>query len=236
LYLGSIGNREVSDQPPIGDTSGERLKFRKKDEDELQHLSDDDLVAYVVEARNAGFDSEVRAATGILVFRRYDQQLAFVQKKVKHREDAEDILGDIIADMLRAAFRGEYTGEFFSLFFVIRDRRIADFYKKAGREPEIESPSGDDRNLIETLVETGDFTGESDVRMLLEDALSGHSERDRMLIRLRIDNHPAKAVAKKVNESGIGGDTTMTPANVDQIYARFKHKLRPELFPDEGQN
>jgi len=212
------------------------LKFRKKDEDELQHLSDDDLVAYVVEARNAGFDSEVSAATGILVFRRYDQQLAFVQKKVRHREDAEDILGEIIADMLRTAFRGEYTGEFFSLFFVIRDRRIADFYKKAEREPEIESPSGDDRDLIETLVETGDFTDEADVRMLLEDALSGYSDRDSMVISLRIDNHPAKAVAAKINGSGIGGDTAMTPGNVDQIYARFKHKLRPELFPVEGQD
>lgn len=210
------------------------MKFRKKDEDELQHLSDDDLVAYVVEARNAGLDAEVRLGTAMLVFRRYDQQLAFVQKKVKHPEDAEDILGDIIADMLKTAFRGDYTGEFFSLFFVIRDRRIADFYKKAEREPEIANPSGDDQDLIGTLVETGDFTDESAVRMLLAEALSGYSERDQMVIQLRIDNHPAKAVAKAVNEKGFAGASEMTPSNVDQIFARFKHKLRPELFPEEG--
>jgi DNA-directed RNA polymerase specialized sigma24 family protein len=210
------------------------LKFKAKDEDELQHLSDDDLVAYVVDARNAGFDQEVRTGTGILVFRRYDQQLAFIQKKVKRLEDAEDILGEAIAGMMKLAFKGTHTGEFFSLFFVIRDRRIADFYKKAEAEPEFAGPSGDDDNLIEILVGTGDFAGESEVRMVIEATLSTFSERDRMVVRARIDDQPAKDVARMVNESGIGGDSVMNPANVDQIYARFKHRLRPQLFPDEG--
>lgn len=209
------------------------MKFRRKDDHELQNLSDDDLVAYVVEARNAGLDEEVRKGVGILVFRRYDQQLAFIEKKVRQPEDAEDILSEVITDMLKAAFKGDYTGEFFSLFFVIRDRRIADFYKKGEREPEFEHPP-DDGDLIDILVETGDFTDESEVRMFVDDVLSGYSERDCLVIRKRIDGHPAKEVALSVNESGDDGGKSMTPANVDQIYARFKHRLRPELFPAQG--
>lgn len=212
------------------------MKFRKKDDYELQNLSDDDLVAYVVDARNAGREEEFRAGIAILVFRRYNQQLAFIQKKVKQREDAEDILGEVIADMMKAAFRGEHTGEFFSLFFLIRDRRIADFYKRAEREPELQGPQDDDGDLIDILVETGDFADESEVRLVLEDVLSEYSERDRLVIRKRIDSYPAKEVAEIVNQSGISGNQAMTPANVDQIYARFKHRLRPELFPPEGSD
>lgn len=209
------------------------MKFRRKDDHELQNLSDDDLVAYVVEARNAGLDEEVRKGVGMLVFRRYETQLAIINKKVRQLEDAEDILSDVIADMLKAAFRGDYTGEFFSLFLVIRDRRIADFYRKGEREPEFERPS-DDGDLVGILVETGDFTDESEVRMVLDEVLSEYSDRDRLVIRKRIDGHPAKEVALSINESGADGSKPMTPANVDQIYARFKHRLRPELFPAQG--
>ncbi|MEX0620764.1 MAG: sigma-70 family RNA polymerase sigma factor [Solirubrobacterales bacterium] len=212
------------------------MKFRQKNDHELENLSDDELVAYLVEARDAGFDKEVIRGTGFLIFPRYDQQLAFIRKKVRRREDAEDILGEVIADMLKAAFRGQYTGEFFSLFFVIRDRRIADYYKKSERGPEAAFESGDESDLIGQLVSTGDFTDESEVWMVIEDVLSAHSERDTLVIRQRIDGHPARQVAESVNESGNGGNPGMTPANVDQIYARFKHRLRPELFPEGGRD
>jgi hypothetical protein len=51
---------------------------------------------------------------------------------------------------------------------------------------------------------------------------------------MRIDGHPAKQVAESLNGSGEGANAGMTPANVDQIYARFKNRLRPELFPEAG--
>ena len=229
-----IENREVSDWPPSRRHFGGSLKFRPKDDHELENLSDDDLVAYLVEARDAGFDEEVVRGTGFLIVPRYGKQLGLIQKRVRSREDAEDILGEVIADMLRAAFRGQYTGEFFSLFFVIRDRRIADYYKKAEREPESAFESDDGEDLIERLVSTGDFTDESEAWMVVEEVLAAHSRRDCTVIRMRIDGHPAKQVAESLNGSGEGANAGMTPANVDQIYARFKNRLRPELFPEAG--
>lgn len=210
------------------------MGFRPKDENELAILSDDDLVAYLVAARDAGQDEEVRRATGVLVFGRYSQQLGLIRKKVRSPQDAEDILGEVILDMLNAVFRGIHTGEFFSLFFRIRDRRIADFYKKAEREPDSETERSDGPDLIQELLGMEEFSGESEVRMLIDDCLSQHSERDQAVIRMRIDGYASKEVAERINRGNLGGEKKMTPANVDQIFARFKHRLRPELFPGEG--
>jgi RNA polymerase sigma factor (sigma-70 family) len=214
--------------------SGERLSFRPKDERQLEQLSDDLLVAYIVEARDGGYDHELRTATSILVFRRYPQLLASIRKKVRSAEDAEDLLGETILDMLKAAFRGTFAGEFFSLFYVIRNSRIADYYKRADRDPEFETSHSDGPDLIEELLGSEEFTAESEVRMLIEECLAEYPERDATLIRMRIDGFPSKEVAAKVNRLGIAGQTEMTPANVDQIFARFKRRLRPGLFPDEG--
>ncbi len=210
------------------------MSFRPKDERQLEQLSDEQLVEYLVEARDAGYDEAVRTATSILVFRRYRQQLAIIRKKVKSLQDAEDILGDVILDMLSAAFRGNFTGEFFSLYFTIRNRRIADYYKKIGREPVSVDPRPDGPDLIEELLGSEEFTSESEVRMLIHESLSGESGRNREIIRMRIEGLPSRDVAEEVNQRQIGGETQMSPANVDQIFARFKHRLRPELFPDEG--
>ncbi len=210
------------------------MSFRPKNEHQLSKLSDDDLVAYLIAARDAGHDDEVRKATGILVYSRYRQQLAFIRKKVRSAEDAEDILATVTLDMLSAAFRGNYTGQFFSLFFTIRDRRIADFHEKAGREPEAEPVNPEGPDLIEELLGSEEFAGESEVRMLIDECLESVSPRDQEIVRMRRDGFPSKEVADRINQGNLGGKTKMTPANVDQIYARFKHRLHPELFPEDG--
>jgi len=210
------------------------LSFRPKDEYQLSKLSDDDLVAYLIAARDSGHDDEVRKATGVLVYSRYRQQLAFIRKKVRSAEDAEDILATVILDMLSAAFRGNHTGQFFSLFFTIRDRRIADYYEKAGREPEAEPVNPDGPALIEELLGSEEFASESDARMVIEQCLSAMSHRDQEIVRMRMEGFPSKEVAYRINQGNLDGKTKMTPANVDQIYARFKHRLHPELFPEDG--
>ncbi len=214
--------------------SGERLSFRPKDERQLEQLSDDELVAYIGEARDAGSDEAIKQATAMLLFPRYPQLLAAISKKVKSAEDAEDILAEVILDMLNTAFRGTFAGEFFSLFYVIRDRRIADYYRKLGRKPMADNSNPDGPDLIEELLGSEEFTAETEVRMLIDDCLAEYSERESTLIRMRIEGFPSKEVAAEINRLGLAGDTEMTPANVDQIFARFKHRLRPELFPDEG--
>ncbi len=90
--------------------SGERLKFRAKSEHELSELSDDDLVAYLVAARDAGRDAEVGTATGMLMFRRYRQIHSAVRIKVRDRMDAEDIVQQVMEDTLKAAFRVNMPG------------------------------------------------------------------------------------------------------------------------------
>lgn len=213
------------------------MKFRPKNDQELENVSEDERVAYLVQARNAGFDQEVLRGIGFLIYPRYKKEISLIRKRVKSEHDAEEILGDVMADLLKAAFRGEHTGEFFALFYTIRDRRIADYYKKIERTPEMAHPSAteDGGDFIDSLAPVDDFTGESEAWMVIEDVLATHSERDRMVIRLRIDGHPARQVADTVNDADLDGGAVMTPANVDQIYTRFRNRLRPGLLAEGGR-
>jgi DNA-directed RNA polymerase specialized sigma24 family protein len=208
------------------------LTFRKKSESQLNTLSDDELVAYLVAARDSGHDDEVRLATSILVFGRWDQQLALVLTKIDSYEDAEDITGVVMMQTIEAAFDGTHTGQFFSLMNVIRKARIADYYAKKERTPD--QGHGDDDELIEKLFADGSLEDEVTTRMLLDQILEGESERDRYIVGKRIEGHPSNEVAEMVNSRGKSGDGEMTGTNVDQIFSRFRKKARSFFFP-EGQ-
>jgi RNA polymerase sigma factor (sigma-70 family) len=201
------------------------LKFRSKNESELQNLDDDDLVAYMVKARDTGHDADVRLAAWILVGGRYKQILALVRQKVRDYHDAEDITQTVIEQAVKARFDGVHTGEFFSLVVTIRKRRVADYLEKKAREPALETSGEDGSDSYATLSSSDDFEAEIDLALLCQDLLDEYSERDRMVIQLRIAGDPAKEVAEAVIASGVDGCEGLTSVNCDTIYSRFRKKL-----------
>lgn len=218
------------------------MAFRKKSDTELNHLDDDGLMAYMVGAREAGDDAEIKRAIGFLLYRRDDALMARALGKVGSRDDARDLVMDTYRDALAARIDGEHVGEFFSLVFTILDRRIADFYRARERRPDegelVELDRDlDGASLYETIGDrSGDFTVSVEIRILLEDALGSESPRDARIADLRNRGYSAADVADAVVEEGLDDGDGMTIDNVNTIYSRFRKKNR-RLFvgsPEPG--
>jgi len=216
--------------------SGERLKFRAKNEHELAKLSDDDLVAYLVAARDAGPDLQVRCAAGILVFRRYRNLLNFIRVRVRSEEDAEDLVAIVIEQTIRAGFKGHHAGEFFEMMKTIRGRRLADYYEGLKRQPDVDQGQPDGPTPLDGATDDDDFVAGVNSRMVMEGVLADYSERDRMVVEMRMDGFSAKETAAEVAASGVEGGGGMTPANVDQIFSRFKKKMAKALSEERGDS
>lgn len=201
------------------------MKFRAKSEHELSHLSDDDLVAYLVAARGAGQEGEVRTAAGILVWRRHQVLLALVRLKVDDDRDVEDIVQQILEDAIKAAFNGEHAGEFFSLMKTIQERRVADFYAKRNRIPKQAGSHEDGTGPLDDLADGEDLIAGSIAEAALDKVLDDYSERNRTVITMKMDGHPAREIADRLGDG-------LSAANVDQIFSRFRKEFRAAYYPE----
>jgi len=204
------------------------VPFRPKNDSELERLDEDSLFAYMVEARDAGETVEARRAAGRLCFGRERQIRARIRMDVDIEADVDDLTATVLEQAIRARFQGDHPGQFFSLVKTIRKRRVADYLESQNERKRLQesltSAEGEDRDVP--------VNGERvDLLLALEECLATESERNRMIVELRIDGYRAREVAEQVRESGIDGD--MTPANVDQIFARFKRDNRTALLADE---
>jgi RNA polymerase sigma factor (sigma-70 family) len=205
------------------------LGFRPKDEYQLSKLQDDDLVAYVIAARDAGHDEEVRKTTWMLVDRRKDQVTGLVRSKIRNPDDAEDVLQQVFEGALRARFKGEFTGEFFAMLFKIARNKIADYFEGKAKEQAHFEPVSEDSDPLDGIADGDDFETGVDTGLVYREVLAGFSDRDQMVIRLKIRGYPAKEVAEIVSSSGVEEGEGMTAANCDQVFSRFKKKLRERL-------
>jgi DNA-directed RNA polymerase specialized sigma24 family protein len=216
------------------------LTFRPKNESELDQLDDDDLVNYVVSAREAGETDEFVRATGILVFRRYEAMLGYTMKheKITRIVDAEDIVGQAIAHAINPTFSGGSAGEFFSRVWTILDRRIIDFLRKQGRSPQTSSLDSYDDGKPDPYVVTpaggGDFVDGFVLREEWGKVIADMSPRNVEIVRLRAQGYSAKEVIELMQNDGIDGADELTVANVNQVYSRFKRDSRDSLAGDSG--
>jgi len=213
--------------------SGERLKFRAVSQNEQARLSDDDLVAYLRSAGDSGQDDEAATAAGILVSRRIDVLASIVRNRINSAgdEDVEDIVSTVMEHTIKARFDGKHAGQFFSLMLTILDRRIVDFIDRQGREPKIARTFDDGTSSLDLVVDGEDPIGASALLVTLQGVLEKYSQRDRMVIEMRIDGIPSKEVAERVQTSGVEDGAEMSFQNVDQIYKRFRDRHREELDP-----
>ena len=212
------------------------MTFKERPEHELALLSDEELIAYVVAARNAGRLDEARNALSIFAFRRLDDLTWRALQKVGSREDAEELAMDTIRGVLESAFSGVSAGEAVNLMKTILARRIADFYRDRERKPPpdaLPEEQDDDERRAPDVAVTEDDKGEVFVRDAIDRERASLRPDHRLVVKLKVfQKYSSKETADLVNQEFPNLDTPMTDQNVDQIATRFRRVMRKELEDD----
>jgi len=229
------------------------LPIRRKSQEQLAALDDDGLMAYVVEARTKGETEEYELALGVLVFRweqifyrRASGRIAESCRKSGYlsiESEAEEIVLETFKDVFRGVdrFEGEAAGQFHKWVQTILDRRVVDWFRSRGNEPNLASYDGA-RNSSGEVVGMYEIVGDGEVdietaveiRILWDQALSAESERDALVVILKSRGHSSSRVAEVVEDEGLDEGEGMTTDNVDTIYSRFKKKNRELFLEDPG--
>ena len=208
-------------------------------EQQLDRLSDEDLIEYIREARRAGRTDAERLGIQMLVWGFWADIRRRARIKVP-AEDADDVAAEAMVSAVDAAFSGGTIGEFRSWLNTIVDRRIADYHRR--RRPET-APLPEEHVRDEHVWQRKDApttpgpAGQVESRMLVEQAMGDLSAPHRRVVELRrLQGHSAREAATEVNNHfGERLDTAMTEDNVHQICSRFDKRLRAIIEDDEGQ-
>lgn len=194
--------------------------FRELPEHELQRLSDDELIAYIRDARDAGLSAAAGLGLEMLVFGHWPNVLRRASRKLPSHV-AEDVAGNAIVSAITSAFHGESVGQFVNWLNRIVDRRVADELRS--RKPTVPLPEeheGEDA-FWGSAGAVADETGAVEVRLALEQALGELSDTHRDAVeRFVLDGFPAAEVAEA---------TGLSENNVHQIASRFRKRLREIL-------
>jgi len=204
--------------------------FRERPDRELERLSDEELIEYIVGARDAGRLDACNRAGAILVHGYWAIVVARARLKVPPA-DAEDVAGQAVVSAITTfAFAGASIGEFRGWLHTIVDRRIADYHRTRERRPPPErlpEAGGDDDAAwgVEPW-EEGDIDA-IDVQSVVDQAFAELSETHQRVVELYgFDDLSAAGAAARIPD--------MTEANVHQIYTRFRARLR-ELLAEAGE-
>lgn len=199
--------------------------FRPRPDHELDALADDEVIAYVADARTAGEPVAALRGIQLLVFGHWQWVRVRLARKLPLHA-VEDATGDLMVRALKSTFDGQSVGEFRSWLQTIVDRHIADFHRSRkpdtvplpGQGDETEEHAPDDLAgpSEEGLVET---------RLVIEQVLGELSEDHRRVIELCVLDGVSAAEAC-VEVDG------MSAANAYQVVHRFRARFREAL--DEG--
>lgn len=198
---------------------------------DLAKRRDEELIAYVVAARDAGELDSARQALGIFAQRRWGDLVRRALLKMPTREDAEDVAAQAIAGALKAAFDGESIGEAVNLINRILSRRIADFHEARKRTEALPEDLDDDERKQPDAAIVEDDTAAvdlADVVTQVYDKLEEDHHRD-VVDDYVFGGFDAKETAERVNTSYPDLDPPMSDQNVHQIASRFRKDLRDEL-------
>lgn len=199
--------------------------FEPKPDHELERLSDEALIAYIVDARDTRHDVEVTRGLSQLVGGHWPNVERRVRMKVPP-EHVEDLTGTIIVSAIASTFNGTSMGEFVNWLATITRYRIADFYGKAEKAPDrVSLDAGDDDEGPGLQLEAVSQEGYTELQDVIEQVLATLSEAHQRVIELRIfQDLPSLEVARRLG---------LTDDNVDQIASRFRRKLR-KMLGDDG--
>jgi DNA-directed RNA polymerase specialized sigma24 family protein len=209
--------------------------FRPLSDIELHDLDDDEALAHLVAARDAGDDAQVKLALEMLVYGRSELVEAIVAKSVpEHMVDR--VVTDAMVETMATVFEGRSVGQFVNLLKVITQRRVADFWKaksRHGHEDTTLDETDDEGGRRFDPVDPEDPIGAVPAQTILDALLEQLPDHHRAAMEVAIfDGLPSREVADEVNRRFPDLGDPMTATNVDQIKSRFRKALRDEL--DQG--
>ena len=213
--------------------------FKRLTEAQLSRLGDDELVAYVAAAHDAGQVEASREAMGILAWGYQDMVVAKVVAKVP-REDVPDVVMEVMASMLNSTFDGKVIGQFRAFLLKVTSRRIADFHRKREGNPDQlaldEEHEGDD-GVHGAVVSSPDGTVDVEIRDLVEGVLATRNELHQRILRLyapEVFGGEGLTAVETVERLAADGDA-VSESNVQQVFHRFKTEVGALLDPsDDG--
>lgn len=208
-------------------------EFAPLDDGELDRLGDEELVAYVVSARSAGNPEAGKRAISILAFRLQPLIEGRVAAKVAP-ESRDDVVMETLESFLRSAFDGKVIDSVRAFTATIAKRRIADHYRRRERDPgqdplPLENAGDDDVWGVDPVAE--DESGTVEFLDAVERVLAQRSDSHRRIIELygpEAMNGMNLSGAEVVEAMAKGGET-VSVANVQKIWSRFKADLQREL-------
>jgi DNA-directed RNA polymerase specialized sigma24 family protein len=234
----SIGwGRQLPFMSALGPPPPPRL-FTRRGEVELARLPDEDLVAYIARAKDAGADAHARTAVFLLLHRHEQRMRRKVQAQVpafvSHHADTieEWVLERVWSSALKLPLTGASAGEWTNWWKTVVARQVVSFWRSTqgqALEKEIEwpdlRPAGPkDSPGADTIGEDSDsdaLVRGIDYRAAIDAALAELSAAHQAVVEAAyFEDRPSKDVGAEFGE---------TQANVDQIKKRFRNKLRAEL-------
>ena len=215
------------------------MNFKRRLPSELDRLSDEDLIAYAVAARETGDVEAMKDALAVMGNRRLPDLIRSARIKVQP-QDAEGIAVAALGDAVLARFEGQSVGEFVSLLYKILGRRIADHYGKLERSPETTAlpeehrdDEDESRHRRDAAI-SPDETGAVDLREVLDKALGELSSEHRRTVELYVfEDLSAEDASNQVNDEFPDSNPKMSVDNVQQIAHRFRKRLRGMLEGDD---
>jgi RNA polymerase sigma factor (sigma-70 family) len=204
--------------------------FRALIDLELDALGDDDLIAYIRRARDAGESQHARLGLRILVFGHMDNVERRVRMKVP--EHAVDLVAGLAFEKaFTAAFDGTSVGEFRSWLNTITDRRIADYHRRTRPREEPLPSTGedhDDRNDPTVEPETGAVEAQSAVDQAMAELNPVHQRVIDLYVFSDSEPSATDVATRVIHDTG----QPMSENNVHQIARRFRLRLRELLRGD----
>lgn len=213
--------------------------YRRLTDVELGLLGDDELVAQIGIARDAGDLDGAKLASQVLALGFQDQIRIRVARKVP-TQDIDEVAQEALISLINASFDGKVMASFRAFMNRIVQCRIADYWKAQERHPRqdpLPHEHGGDEDIWGGEPSTEDSSDEVAISDAIARVLATRNPLHQRIIQLYgpelIDGGEDLSGAGVVERLGAGGEQ-VTVDNVQQVWRRFKVDLEAEL--DSGED
>jgi RNA polymerase sigma factor (sigma-70 family) len=194
--------------------------------EQLNGLSDEQLVDHMRAARAAGRHEAMKPAIAVLVYGYWDNLVNRARLKLP-QADAEDVAAEAAASAIASAFDGRSVGEFRAWLHTILSRRIADYHEARRRRVKTTELPGEHEGEEDVWGDDPAVPFEGDALFAQQCLARAYDEleddRHRQVIDLYVYGPDSAA-----QSAATVGDA-MTEANVHQIASRFQRRFRELL-------
>jgi RNA polymerase sigma factor (sigma-70 family) len=210
--------------------------FRSLEEGELARLDDDGLIAYALDAREAGEGDQALLALQIFAFGMEDRLRAFVRSRLDSHGDT--VIEELTERALEQAIgsidrlRGRTAAEARAFVFTIARRRIADYHRSARSQAGVaEAEPAADQSWGEGEETRTSESDAVEATIVIEEAMADLRPDHRAVVeRCVLMGFSARETADDVASRFEGqSDDSMSEQNVHQICSRFRKDLRGRL-------